>query len=95
MAIDKARGSTSGALTPVLEYHLGMGSPGNPMNMHRISDGTSNTIMLAEMRQGLSDSDPRGVSAHRVMRFQLPLSPRLFINFHIKSPNGSRRDWTM
>ena len=63
MAIDEARGSTSGALTPVLEYNLGMGSPGNPMNMRRISDGTSNTIMLAEMRQGLSDSDPRGVWA--------------------------------
>lgn len=62
-AIGEALGTATGELSKWLEYNIGMGTPGNPLNMKRITDGTSNTIMLAEMRQGLSDSDPRGTWA--------------------------------
>jgi hypothetical protein len=34
-----------------------------PYSLKQISDGASNTIMLAEMRQGLSEGDPRGTWA--------------------------------
>jgi prepilin-type N-terminal cleavage/methylation domain-containing protein len=66
-AIGEARGLLTGTTTPRLsdwvDYNIGIGSPSNPYSLKQISDGTSNTIMLAEMRQGLSDSDPRGTWA--------------------------------
>ncbi len=46
------------------EFNLGMGGISGPkMTMARITDGTTNTIMLAEMRVGLSERDRRGVWA--------------------------------
>jgi prepilin-type N-terminal cleavage/methylation domain-containing protein len=66
-AINEARGLTTGTGTPRLsdwvDYNIGIGSPSNPYSLKRISDGASNTIMLAEMRQGLSEGDPRGTWA--------------------------------
>ncbi|MEM9354467.1 MAG: DUF1559 domain-containing protein [Planctomycetota bacterium] len=61
--IAEARGRQTGALTEWLDFNLGMGFPGVPINLKRITDGSSNTIMLAEMRQGLGETDPRGVWA--------------------------------
>ena len=62
-AVAEARGTKSGALSQVLEFNLGMGSPGHALAIKDITDGTSNTIMLAEMRRGLGASDPRGTWA--------------------------------
>jgi type II secretory pathway pseudopilin PulG len=66
-AINEARGLTTGTGTPRLsdwvDYNIGIGSPSNPYSLKRITDGSSNTIMLAEMRQGLSEGDPRGTWA--------------------------------
>lgn len=64
------QGDTSGAsaleqeAAEYLEFNLGMGGITGPkMTMARISDGTTNTIMLAELRVGLSERDRRGVWA--------------------------------
>ena len=47
-----------------IEYNIGMGGVSGPkMNISKILDGTTNTIMLAEMRVGLSNRDRRGVWA--------------------------------
>lgn len=47
-----------------LDFAIGMGGINGPkMNIKRITDGTTNTIMLAEMRVGLSPRDRRGVWA--------------------------------
>ena len=66
-AINEARGLLAGTATPRLsdwvDYNIGIGSPSNPYSLKQISDGSSNTIMLAEMRQGLSEGDPRGTWA--------------------------------
>ena len=46
------------------EFNLGMGGITGPrMSISRITDGTTNTVMLAEMRVGLSPRDRRGVWA--------------------------------
>ena len=48
----------------MLDFNIGMGNVGGPeLKLAQIADGTSNTIMLAEMRVGLSQRDPRGVWA--------------------------------
>jgi prepilin-type N-terminal cleavage/methylation domain-containing protein len=70
----QALGVTSGTLSPYLDYNIGMGGVainddvrginGAPkMSIARITDGTTNTIMLAEMRVGLAPVDRRGVWA--------------------------------
>jgi len=47
-----------------VDYNIGMGGVNGPkMSISRIQDGTTNTIMLAEMRVGLSQRDRRGVWA--------------------------------
>ena len=47
-----------------VDYNIGMGGVNGPkMSIAKIQDGTTNTIMLAEMRVGLSESDRRGVWA--------------------------------
>lgn len=47
-----------------VDYNIGMGGINSPiMSIARIQDGTTNTIMLAEMRVGLSPRDRRGVWA--------------------------------
>lgn len=57
-------GASTGRLAEVLAYNVGMGVVGwRGMELRRISDGTSNTIMLGEMRVGLSQRDRRGVWA--------------------------------
>jgi prepilin-type N-terminal cleavage/methylation domain-containing protein len=65
--INEARGLLTGPpprpLSDWVEYNIGIGSPSNPYSLKRITDGSSNTIMLAEMRQGLSPGDPRGTWA--------------------------------
>jgi prepilin-type N-terminal cleavage/methylation domain-containing protein len=65
--INEARGFATGPpprpLSDLVDYNIGIGSPGNPYSLKQISDGSSNTIMLAEMRQGLSEGDPRGTWA--------------------------------
>lgn len=62
-AIGEAKGILTGALSDWIPYNIGIGSPGNPYSMKQITDGLSNTIMLAEMRRGLTDNDPRGTWA--------------------------------
>ena len=66
-AINEARGLLAGTaarpLSDWVDYNIGIGSPSNPYSLKQISDGSSNTIMLAEMRQGLGDGDPRGTWA--------------------------------
>jgi prepilin-type N-terminal cleavage/methylation domain-containing protein len=53
-----------GELAKYLDHNVGMG-PISPKGyaLKRISDGLSNTIMIAEMRVGLTQSDRRGVWA--------------------------------
>ncbi|MCA9260846.1 MAG: DUF1559 domain-containing protein, partial [Planctomycetales bacterium] len=47
-----------------IDFNMGMGNIGGPaMSARRIADGTTHTIMLAEMRTGLTPSDRRGVWA--------------------------------
>jgi len=64
------RGETDGVSGNELEavqwidYNIGMGGVNGPlMSLAKIQDGATNTIMLAEMRAGLSDRDRRGVWA--------------------------------
>jgi hypothetical protein len=63
----QAVGVLSGGLTSVVDYNVGMGVVSAPnttkWSFKRITDGTTNTIMLAEMRVGLSPLDRRGVWA--------------------------------
>lgn len=63
----QAAGLADGALSGMVDFNVGMGivaSPTSPKwTMARIADGTTNTIMLAEMRVGLSSLDRRGVWA--------------------------------
>lgn len=58
-----ALGKGTHAVGDFLEYNIGIGSFNLGYDMAKISDGTSNTIMLAEMRVGLSEVDRRGVWA--------------------------------
>ncbi len=47
-----------------VDYNIGMGGVNGPkMTIAKIQDGTTNTIMLSEMRVGLSQRDRRGVWA--------------------------------
>lgn len=59
--------STTPTLSQMLDFNVGMGIVSTPTKykwkMSRIADGTTNTIMLAEMRTGLSALDRRGVWA--------------------------------
>ena len=54
-------------LPELIDFNVGMGIVSTPTKykwkMSRISDGTTNTIMLAEMRTGVSALDRRGVWA--------------------------------
>jgi len=57
-----------GTAAPFFKYNLGMGGMDDDvvrhvMNMAKITDGTTKTIMLAEMRIGVSQNDRRGVWA--------------------------------
>ena len=71
LGISKAmRGETEGvspaeqAAAQWTDFNIGMGGITSPTTtIARITDGTSNTIMLAEMRVGLSERDRRGVWA--------------------------------
>ena len=65
----QAIGLESGSMTPYLDYNIGLGGfaiqglAGPDMSISRITDGSSNTIMLGEMRVGLDSVDRRGVWA--------------------------------
>jgi prepilin-type N-terminal cleavage/methylation domain-containing protein/prepilin-type processing-associated H-X9-DG protein len=65
--VREAQGDPSVTPTPFSQYvdlNIGMGGVNKPLvNVKHIVDGTSNTIMLAEMRVGLSPRDRRGVWA--------------------------------
>jgi prepilin-type N-terminal cleavage/methylation domain-containing protein/prepilin-type processing-associated H-X9-DG protein len=50
--------------SPYIDFNIGMGGVTEPvMSLSRIQDGATNTIMLAELRIGLSPNDRRGVWA--------------------------------
>ncbi len=55
--------TTDSEFTPMIDFNLGMGSYNHGLGIRQITDGTSNTIMLAEQRVGLSEKDRRGVWA--------------------------------
>lgn len=63
----QAAGLTSGPLADMIDYNVGMGIVTGPTStkwsLKRITDGTTNTIMLAEMRAGVTPQDRRGVWA--------------------------------
>jgi hypothetical protein len=63
----QAAGLADGPLTAMVDFNVGMGIVSSPTStkwtMARIADGTTNTVMLAEMRVGLSAQDRRGVWA--------------------------------
>lgn len=64
--VDEVRGKGPGThpILELLDYNMGMGNITGPkMKLKQITDGTSSTIMLAEMRVGLSQRDRRGVWA--------------------------------
>ncbi len=69
VALGLSAGGTSELMSPYLEYNIGMGpfaikGVAKPnMSIKKITDGTTNTILLAEMRVGLSARDRRGVWA--------------------------------
>lgn len=66
---NQAIGLESGSMTGVLDYNIGLGGyaiegvGGPKMTIARMTDGTTNTIMVGEMRVGLTASDRRGVWA--------------------------------
>ena len=66
---NQAIGLGDGSLSNYLDYNIGLGGfaihgVGGPnMSISRMTDGTTNTIMLAEMRVGLTSVDRRGVWA--------------------------------
>lgn len=65
----QAIGMESGNMTPYVDYNLGMGGfaiqgvAGPDMTIGKITDGTTNTIMIGEMRTGFLPGDRRGVWA--------------------------------
>ena len=63
----QAAGLADGPLAGMIDFNVGMGIVSSPTStkwtMARIADGTTNTVMLAEMRVGLSAQDRRGVWA--------------------------------
>jgi hypothetical protein len=56
-------GAGTHAITDFLDFNIGIGSYNHGLSIAKITDGTTNTIMLAEMRAGLSEQDRRGVWA--------------------------------
>jgi hypothetical protein len=50
-------------ISEYIDFNIGIGSYNLGYSIAKITDGTSNTIMLAEMRAGLSEVDRRGVWA--------------------------------
>jgi len=51
-------------LSQYIDYNIGMGGVSEPlMSLRKIQDGSTNTIMLAELRTGVSPNDRRGVWA--------------------------------
>jgi prepilin-type N-terminal cleavage/methylation domain-containing protein len=54
---------TATAISTYADFNVGIGSYNLGYSISKITDGTSNTIMLAEMRAGLSEVDRRGVWA--------------------------------
>lgn len=69
VAIGISSDANSEKMAPYLDYNIGLGGfaiqglAGPDMSISRITDGTSNTIMLGEMRVGLDQVDRRGVWA--------------------------------
>ena len=61
--ITQAQQNASGAMTPYLKYVIGMGAVNAPRSIKQITDGTTKTIMVEEMRAGLGRRDRRGVWA--------------------------------
>jgi prepilin-type N-terminal cleavage/methylation domain-containing protein len=65
----QAIGLESGNMSQYLDYNLGLGGfaiegvGGPEMSIGKMTDGTTNTILLGEMRVGLDQSDRRGVWA--------------------------------
>jgi hypothetical protein len=65
----QALGLTSGGMSEFVNYNIGIGSVSvkgkaeSKMSIARLTDGTTNTIMLGEMRIGLTGRDRRGVWA--------------------------------
>ncbi len=59
----QGRDISSPDMTPFLDYVIGMGAVNVTRSITQITDGTTNTIMLGEMRIGLSARDRRGVWA--------------------------------
>ena len=62
------RSFADGKNAPFFKYNLGMGGLEDGvvqqvMNIAKITDGTTKTVMLAEMRVGIGDADRRGVWA--------------------------------
>ena len=60
---DTLLGNDDHPIGQFVDYNVGIGSYNLGYSIAQISDGTSNTIMLAEMRAGLSEIDRRGVWA--------------------------------
>jgi len=59
----QGRDNSSPDMTPFLDYVIGMGAVNVTRSIAQITDGTTNTIMLGELRIGLSARDRRGVWA--------------------------------
>jgi prepilin-type N-terminal cleavage/methylation domain-containing protein len=55
--------TTADAISKYSDFNVGIGSYNQGLPISKITDGTTNTIMLAEMRAGLSEVDRRGVWA--------------------------------
>ncbi len=62
-AAGKSSCSATSKVPQYLDFNIGMGSVLAPQKIEKIQDGTTNTIMLAEMRVGLGTSDVRGTWA--------------------------------
>jgi len=60
---DAVLGNKTHVISPFIDFNMGIGSYNHGLRIGQITDGTTNTIMLAEMRAGLSETDRRGVWA--------------------------------
>jgi prepilin-type N-terminal cleavage/methylation domain-containing protein len=56
-------GTGTHAISNFTDFNVGIGSYNLGYDIAKITDGTTNTIMLAEMRAGLAETDRRGVWA--------------------------------
>lgn len=69
VAIGLPADPNSSKMAPYVDYNIGLGGfaiqgvGGPDMSISRITDGTTNTIMIGEMRVGLTEQDRRGVWA--------------------------------